>query len=97
MQLIPTWRSEPEPVLIKIKILGTDSSGQILAEFRVGGHTYVVSVEETLIDQAQNKMTALIIADVVGGNYLVDLPGESLAAGSRIMAKAGEFERVNGR
>ena len=97
MQLIPTWRSEPEPVLIKIKIVGTNWSGQILAEFIVGGETYVATVDEDLIDKAQNKMRALIIADIGASNYLVDLPGESLSAGSRIVAGAKELERINGR
>ena len=97
MQMIPTWRSEPEPVLIKIKIVGTDDwSGHLLAEFVIDGQTYVASVDEGLVDQTQSKMTALVIADV-GNKHLVDLPGESLSAGSRILAGANELEWVNGR
>ncbi len=97
MQLIPTWRSEPEPVLIKIKIVGKSWSGQILAEFHVGGQSIVVTVDEAMIDLQHNKMAALIIADVGANNCLVDLPGESLSAGSRILAESKELERVNGR
>lgn len=97
MQIIPTWRPEPEPVLINIKIVGrNDWSGQILAEFIIDGQIYVVSVDEELVDKSQNKMTALIIADV-GAKHLVDLPGESLSAGSRILAGAEDLELVNGR
>ena len=86
MQLIPTWRSKPEPVFIKIKVVGKDSSGQIMAEFYVGGQTYVAAVNEDRIDATQEKMVAMIIADVGDNNFLVDLPGESLSAGSRIVA-----------
>ena len=94
---IPTWRPEPEPVLIKITIIGRDEwSGQLLAEFKIDGQTYAVSVDAELINKSQDKMTALIIADV-GAKHLVDLPGESLSAGSRILVGAEELELVTGR
>lgn len=83
-QQVPEWREAPELVRINVKILGEDSAGKILAEFVVGGQIYVASVDKELIDQDQNNMTALIVADV-GIDYLVDLPGDSLSAGSRIL------------
>ena len=92
-QQVPVWRREPKPALIKISMIGKDWSGQILAEFVAGGQTYVVSVDESLIDRAKERMKALIIADV-GDNYLVDLPGESLSAGSRVLIGAEELEEV---
>lgn len=64
-----------------------------MAEFYVGGQKYVVTVDENLVDRKQNKMSALIIADV-GSDHLVDLPGESLSAGSRILAGPEELERL---
>ena len=68
-----------------------------MAEFYVGGQTYVATVNEDRIDATQEKMVAMIIADVGDNKFLVDLPGESLSAGSRIVAGDKELERVNGR
>ena len=89
-QQIPTWRDKPELVSIKVELLGKDSQGRLLASFTVGGRKYVATVDAALIDEKENSMRALIIADV-GKGILVDLPGESLSAGSRI--HIGEDER----
>ena len=58
---------------------------------------YVVTVDEDLIDQAGQRMPALIIADVGADNYLLDLPGESFSAGSRILVGSGDVKVMNGR
>jgi hypothetical protein len=96
MQAVPTWRDEPEVVFININILGKDDwSGQILAEFRARGQVYVVTVDEDLIDQPGKRMPALIIADVGADDYLVDLPGESLSAGSRVLVETNDIKRMD--
>ncbi len=92
-QQIPTWRSKPEPVSIKVELLGKDWSGRLLASFTVGGKKYVATVDAALIDEKTNSMRALIIADV-GRGFLVDLPGESLSAGSRIHIGKDELRKL---
>ena len=98
MQMIPTWKSEPMPAFINIIIVGeTDLSGQIHAEFNINGQIYALMVDADLIDQTSKKMPVLIIADVGTNKYLVDLPGESLSAGSRILVGAEDLKGINGQ
>ena len=92
-QQIPTWRTRPEPVSIRVELLGKDWRGRLLASFTVGGMKYVATVDPMLIDETSNSMRAHIIADV-GKGFLVDLPGESLSAGSRILIDAKEFKKL---
>ena len=95
---IPAWRKEPEAVFISVNIIGKDDwSGKTFAEFGAGGQTYVLTIDRELIDLAGENIPALIVADVGDDRYLVDLPGESLSAGSRILLGAGEIKRMNGR
>ena len=95
---IPAWRTTPEPRFISIKIIGKDDwSGQIVAEFNAGGQTYAITVDEDIIDLTSREMPVLIIADVGTNNYLIDLPGESLSAGSRILVGSEDLNGRNGR
>ena len=89
-QQIPTWRHEPEHVSIKVALLGKDWRGHLLASFKVGGREYVALVTPMLIDETASSMPVVIIADV-GDKFLVDLPGESLSAGSRILVNADDL------
>jgi hypothetical protein len=96
MQAVPTWRDKPEPVFININILGKDDwSGQILVGFSARGQVCVVTVDEDLIDKPGKRMPAMIIADVGDADYLVDLPGESLSAGSRVLVETNDIKRMD--
>lgn len=99
MQAFPKWRDNPKFVFLNVEIIGRDdwSKPVVYAKLEVKGEVYVVTVEEDLMDTDTHKMPDLIIADVGENDYLVDLPGESLSAGSRLLVGVSDVIEMSGQ
>ena len=93
MQALPVWRTAPEPVLIKVTILGESAwPDKVLAGFQADGREYALIADAVYVDQEGQKMGALIVADVGDDGFLVELPGESPSVGSRVFARKVDVE-----
>ena len=94
MQMIPTWRPEPEQVWIRCQTVKKGSRPEeLLVKFKVNGDEYMAFVPEHLVNTDIPGLMALIIGDY-GDNVLIDLPTETLTTGSRISVPESEMESV---
>lgn len=94
MQMIPTWRPEPERVLIRCQFVKKGSRPEeLIVQFKVNGDEYTAFVPDHLVDIDIPGLQALIIGDY-GDSLLIDLPTETLTTGSRIRVPQSEKEAV---
>ena len=92
------WRNEPEQVWISCEKI--DSGDQpfrqmkeIIVHFMLNGNVHVAFVPERFVDSANKRLSALIVAEY-GDDLLVDIPAETLTAGSRLRVTAAERDAI---
>ena len=97
MPTIPSWRLEPEPVLIPCHTIkegkGWLLPDELAVQFRMDGEEYTSFVPARFVDRERSGLMAAIIADCED-SWLVDIPVETLTSGPRILVPAAEKERV---
>lgn len=86
-----SWRNPPQPGTISVNVLGEAAwHGCLNAEFLAKGRKYALIVDEGFVDQLGQKMSVFIIADVDENDCVIELPGESLSAGNRVVISTSE-------
>ena len=80
----PQWRTEPKAVEIKCDHVrqGNDPA-EFIVQFRVRGAEFTAFVPKKFVNSSNKVLKGFIVADV-DGDWLVDLPVETLTSGSRI-------------
>ena len=99
MVLVPTWREEPQPVMVRCQEVRAPSDpgyrGDLIVQFETSEGQFVAFVDVKHVRVDDKLLKALVVADVGDeGDWLVGLPAETFTSGPQILVRAGERDKV---
>ena len=96
MQQIPVWKEKPIPVMVRCQdIHQWPESSDLVVQFQTSERHYTAFVEPKYVKEGEKLLVAAVIADVgEEGDWLVQIPVETLTSGPRFLVRAGERDEV---
>ena len=96
MQLIPDWKEEPIPVMVRCKDIHQWPEGNdLVVQFETSEGHYTAFVEAKYVREGEMLLVGAVIADVGDkGDWLVQIPVETLTSGPRFLVRAEERDKV---